>query len=282
MYPPRELRPDPIPLRSLHATPSAKFSIVTPVLNQSEFVEATIQSVLQQRYPLLEYMVIDGGSKDGTQEVVSKYTDQLAYFESAKDSGQADAINKGFRRATGDIYAWINADDLLLPGTLALVAGFFDENPLVDVVYGNRVVIDERGAEIGRWALPGHSDRLLSWLDVVPQETLFWRASAWEKVNKQVDASFQFAMDWDLLVRFRDAGLKIVHLPRFLGAFRAHAKQKTVAQINDVGVFEMERIQRRCLGYKPSKGQLYLAAAPYVVRHVFTSHLDSLRRTFCS
>ena len=132
----------------------------------------------------------------------------------------AQAINRGFAHSTGDIMAYLNADDLLLPGSLNFVAAYFEAHPDIDVVYGHRVLIDADGAEIGRWVLPPHEDEVLSWADFVPQETLFWRRDMGERAGGAMDESFRFALDWDLLLRFRDAGARFVRLPRFLGAFR--------------------------------------------------------------
>src|SRR5258706_8672796 len=120
------------------------------------------------------------------------------------------------RRATGELLAWLNGDDILLPGALDYVVYFFETHPSVDVVYGHRIVIDPTGNEIGRWVLPPHSDRVLSWIDYVPQETLFWRRRAWERVGSHVDETFHFAMDWDMLVRLRDSGATFARLPQFL------------------------------------------------------------------
>src|SRR5262249_39076636 len=138
--------------------------------------------------------------------------------------------------------------DLLLPSALAYVGAFFAQHPEVDALYGHRVLIDDDDQEIGRWVLPPHDDEVLSWADYVPQETLFWRRRVWERVNARFDDTFQFAMDWDLLVRLRDAGARLVRVPRFLGAFRVHAEQKSSAQIATIGEREMMRIRERIHG----------------------------------
>src|SRR5207302_369335 len=148
----------------------------------------------------------------------------------------ANGLNVGFEHATGEIMAYLNSDDVLLPGALNYVANYFREHPEVDVVYGHRVVIDEYDQEIGRWVLPGHDDEVLSWADYVPQETLFWRRRIWEDAGGMIDESFRFAIDWDLLIRFRDAGARMARLPRFLGGFRVHPHQKTSKEMADIGV----------------------------------------------
>ncbi len=129
-------------------------SLVTPSFGQAAFLERTLRSVLDQNYPRLEYFVQDGGSVDGTQEILSRYSDRLTGWESAPDKGQSDAINLGFSKTRGEIMAWLNSDDLLLPGSLACVADFFLRHPAVDVIYGNRLLINEEDLLIGRWILP--------------------------------------------------------------------------------------------------------------------------------
>ncbi|MEM0980132.1 MAG: glycosyltransferase [Cyanobacteria bacterium P01_H01_bin.58] len=217
-------------------------SIVTPSYNQAQFIEQTIKSVLAQDYPKLEYIVQDGASDDGTSEILKRYESQIKYIESSPDSGQSQAINRGFQKSTGEIMAWLNSDDLLIPGTVSYVAQYFANNPEVDVVYGHRILINEQGQEFGRWILPPHEDKILSWADYIPQETLFWRRSLWEKAGGWINESYRFAMDWDLLVRFLGARANFVCLPRFLGAFRVHDSQKTQG-IVDIGEEEMHRIR---------------------------------------
>jgi carbamoyltransferase len=200
--------------------------------------------------------------------VLRSYEDRLSGWRSEADNGQAHAINLGFGRTRGEIMAWLNSDDLLLPGSLVRVADYFARHPNVDVVYGNRLLIDEQGREIGRWILPGHDAHALRWADYVPQETLFWRRSIWEKVGGRVDESFRFAMDWDLLIRFMDAGARFAHLPHFLGAFRVHNDQKTSSAIESTGLQEMTRIRQRVWHRNPSDRDVRMGIASFMMRHV--------------
>ena len=264
---PVELRLPPHYSRRATAGTPPRISLVTPSFKQAAFIERTIRSVLDQAYPDLEYHVQDGASGDGTQEILERYSDRLTSWDSSPDSGQTEAINRGFARTTGEIMAWLNSDDIHFPGTLAYVADFFNRHPEVDVVYGNRLLIDENDRQIGRWILPAHSDEVLSWADYVPQETLFWRRRIWNKAGGRVDESFRFAMDWDLLVRFRDAGARFERLPRFLGGFRIHQHQKTSAVISDIGFKEMNRIRERALGRVPTHLEIRKAVLPYLLRH---------------
>lgn len=263
---PMTLAEDHPDLQNIGCLPTV--SIVTPSFNQGGFIEKTLKSVLEQDYPKLEYFVQDGASRDSTVDVLQRWESRLSGWTSERDAGQSQAINRGFMRTRGEIMAWLNSDDLLLPGALNTVVDYFSRHPEVDVVYGNRLLIDEDDLEIGRWIIPGHDSAVLSWADYVPQETLFWRRQIWDKTGGRVDESFQFAMDWDLLLRFRDAGAKFGHIPRFLGAFRIHARQKTSAKIHDLGLQEMDRIRERLHGRLPSHIEIRNHILPYLSRHV--------------
>ena len=267
---PKELRLPVHYVQAIHINQSPKISIVTPSFNQANFIERTIKSVLNQNYPNLEYFVQDGGSQDGTEEILSTYTDNLTGWESRPDNGQSQAINLGFAKTSGEIMAWLNSDDILLPGALNYVADYFNRHPDVDVIYGHRILINEDDQQIGRWMLPQHDDEILSWADYIPQETLFWRRQIWEKAGGQIDESFYFAMDWDLLIRFREAGARFARLPRFLGGFRIHVLQKSSAEISGIGIQEMTRIRERILGRVPSDAEIYRAVMPYMYRHIVT------------
>jgi glycosyltransferase involved in cell wall biosynthesis len=251
-------------------------SIVTPSFNHAHFLERTMKSVLDQHYAALEYAVIDGGSEDGTVEILERYGSQLTSWESASDNGQAHAINKGFKRSTGEIMAYLNSDDLLLPGTLNYVGSFFLRHPEIDVVYGHRILINQCDQEIGRWVMPPHVDEVLKWVDYLPQETMFWRRDLWEKVGGSLDERFQFAMDWDLILRFISVRARFVRLPRFLGAFRVHQQQKTLSTIDTVGKREIEAIRRAIHGRPVTDEEAYWRVKHYMLRHIFWHHSYSV------
>jgi hypothetical protein len=264
-----------------HYTTGARFtpvtiSVVTPSFNQGNFLGRTIESVLGQQYGRLEYIIQDGLSQDETAPLLEPYRPFLAHCESRKDHGQAHAINLGFKHATGEVMAYLNSDDLLLPGALHYVADYFASHPHVDVVYGHRVVIDENDNDIGRWVLPLHDDAVLSWADYVPQETLFWRRRIWDRVGGEMDESFQFALDWDLILRFRDAGACFVRLPRFLGAFRHHLQQKTCSQLASCGLTEMTRLRQRCHGKPATFSEIAQHLSGYFLRHILYDRLYHL------
>jgi ADP-heptose:LPS heptosyltransferase/GT2 family glycosyltransferase len=252
-YEPRPLRWDTrIPGPHLADAALPQIAVVTPSYGQEKFIERTMRSVLDQSYPKLVYVVQDGGSKDRSAEIIARYASRLRHWESVKDKGQADAIHRGFAHVDSalgpnDLMAWLNSDDLLAPGALRFVAEYFARNPDVDVIYGHRIIIDDDDRDVGRWIMPRHNPKTLEWIDYVPQETLFWRKRAWDLVGG-IDPSFQFALDWDLLARFQQAGCRMVRVPYFLGAFRVHAEQKTSQAIHTTGADEMRRIRTRFHG----------------------------------
>ncbi len=271
-YEPRELRVPRSYLRETAPQPAPSISIAVPSLNYGQYLQATLDSVLDQRYPALELIVADGGSEDETLAMLEREGDRLAHVHGGPDSGQAEAINKGLNGSSGEILAWINADDLLLPGTLAHVARYFDRNPDVDLVYGNRVLIDELGRDVGVWVTPPHGPDSLRWFDFIPQETAFWRRELWERVGG-IDTGFDYGFDWDLFLRFQEAGAKIRRLPRFLGAFRQHDDQKT-RRNRDLAQVELESIRhafhRRAVTIQEAKARsrkLLLRSAPHHVVH---------------
>jgi glycosyltransferase involved in cell wall biosynthesis len=251
-------------------------SLVTPTLDQAPFVERTLRSVLDQDYPRLEYVVKDGASRDGTLDVLQRYRARLARCVSAPDRGQAHALNVGFALTTGEVMGYLNSDDLLLPGALHAVAAAFARDPGVDVVYGHRIVIDEDDREIGRWVLPRHDDGVMAWNDYVPQETLFWRRRVWDVVGRAMDESFRFALDWDLLLRFRAVGARFLRLPRFLGCFRVHGGQKTTAHMQDLGLAEMSRLRERCRGRPVTWDEIHRHVRAYLARHLVVHTLFRL------
>lgn len=266
-YTPRELRVPAKYALAVPPDPAPTISIVTPSFQQGRFLERTLHSVVDQQYPALEYFVQDGESSDETIEVLRRFEQSLTGWKSEPDGGQADAINRGFEQTTGEIMGWLNSDDLLLPGSLAYVASYFSAHPKVDVVYGHRRMIDENDGEIGAWILPAHSDLALTLADYVPQETLFWRRRVWEAAGGWIDPSFGYALDWDLLLRFRDAGATMVRLPRFLGAFRIHDEQKTTA-FDRLGAAECERLRQRVHGRDVPVEEVINRLRPYYVRHI--------------
>jgi Glycosyl transferase family 2 len=265
----------PGPPRRHVADPAPRLSIVTPSYQQAPFLKATLDSVLDQQYPQLEYIVMDGGSTDGSAGIIESYAPRLHYWQSQRDGGHSAALIDGFSRCSGDIMAWLNSDDLFLPGTLAYVVDYFNKNPQVDAVYGHRVLINEAGHEVGRWYLPPHDGTMLLWADYIPQETWFWRRRSYEKCGG-IDASMRFAMDWDLLLKMQRAGAVFHRLPEFLGAFRVHKAQKSQAIINEVGAVENAFLRKRELGHHFNQADLERRSTAFQYRALRTMRLWNL------
>jgi len=202
-------------------------SIVTPSYNQVQFLEQTIHSVLEQDYPHIEYLVVDGASTDGSVEIIRRYTDRLAWWASEKDNGQAEAINKGLRRANGAIVAWLNSDDLYLPGAIARAVRVFRSHPEAGLVYGDVQAIDEGGQVInllryGDWGLDG----LLAFR-VIGQPAVFMRRSVLEQAG-YLDPSFHFLLDHQLWLRMAHLS-GMAYVPETWAAARFHSESKNVA-----------------------------------------------------
>lgn len=203
-------------------------SIVTPSYNQAPYLEKTIISVLEQDYPNLEYSIVDGGSTDGSLDLIKKYASRLGWWISEPDQGQTAAINKGFSHATGKIYAWLNSDDTYQPGAVREAVDFLLRNPQAVMVYGDAHYIDERDRVIGNFpAAQTDLKRLRRGYVHIPQQASFFTAEGWKAVAP-LDESFYFAMDYDLWVRLSRLG-PIVYYPRVWANFRLHQDAKTIA-----------------------------------------------------
>ncbi|HWE72432.1 MAG TPA: glycosyltransferase family 2 protein [Stellaceae bacterium] len=240
-----------------------RIAIVTPTLNRRNYLPATVDSVIEQRYPRLDYRVQDGGSTDGTQDLLASYGSALSW-RSEPDHGQADAINRAFSECDGEIMAYLNSDDTLLPGTLFYVARLFQAHPDIDVIYGQRIFIDGIGREIGRAVLPRHDAQAIYWADFVPQETMFWRRRVWTGAGP-LDETLYYALDWDFIVRAHQAGFKFLRAPRFLACFRVHDQQKVATMYGEARA-EIPKVRRRYLGYEPSHSEVVRNLLPYLVR----------------
>jgi glycosyltransferase involved in cell wall biosynthesis len=250
--------------------------VVTPTFNQANFLEETIKSVINQKNANFEYYIRDSKSNDETNEILKKYSRKISGWISERDEGQADAINKAFLNCRGDIFCWLNSDDIFLPYTFNKVANFFLNNKNIDIIYSNRLIIDKNSKLIGRWILPRHNNEIIKWVDFIPQETMFWRREAWEKIGGKLDIKFQFAMDWDLISKFRSHSLKFFHVNDFLSCFRFHENQKTFVMINDKGQKEMNIIRKRSLGFIPQKKQIDEAISNYIFRHKIKDKLYTI------
>ncbi len=208
-------------------------SIITPSYNQASYLEQTITSVLTQDYPHIEYIVVDGASTDDSIDIIQKYKNKLAYWVSEKDSGQADAINKGFARATGDIVAWLNSDDYYLAGAVSAAVKVLDENSDVVLVYGNMLAVDERGKTFNTLNYKQLTLEDLLSFQIIGQPAVFMRRSALQKIGG-LDPTFHFLLDHHLWIRLAQQG-KILHVDQIWAAARYHAEAKNRAKAAEFG-----------------------------------------------
>jgi len=236
--------------------PLPTMTIVTPSFNQARFLERTIQSVLDQGYPNLEYIVLDGGSTDGSVEIIRRYADRLAYWTSGPDGGQSAAINAGFRRASGEVVAWQNSDDAYLPGALQAAGEAFRDHPDAVLVYGRMQRVDPDGRDLGTMGSDYRPRTLLYSHQVIPMPSTFFRRSAVEKVG-MIDESLHYSMDLDLILRLTRLAEPVM-LPQTLALATIHADAKTTRD-QEVAAGETHRVRMR---YAHGLGALFVRAQP--------------------
>jgi glycosyltransferase involved in cell wall biosynthesis len=224
-----------------------RISIVTPSFNRKGFIEETMDSVLSQNYPNLEFIVMDGGSTDGTPDIIRRYEKHLKYWESRKDSGPAEAIANGFQHATGRIFASLMSDDLYLPGTLHAVADAMAD-PAVDVVYGNTYWVDGDGNKLGeRRQTPFSPMGYLYGASDLQEPATFWTGDLYRKAGG-VDPAYKFAFDLELFTRFVKNGGRFRHINRFLASFRIHPTSKSSTEL-DLCSSEVQRLREKHLPF---------------------------------
>lgn len=205
-----------------------KISIITPSYNQAQYIEQTILSVLQQDYSRVEYIIIDGGSTDGSVEIIERYSDRIAFWLSEKDNGQAHAINKGLARASGDIVGYLNSDDLFLPGTFSAVANYVESHPDCEWLCGDTIMFGEGEQTFLSVAKPPKSAaHALSGAYRAAQPGMFWKRSL---MNDAFHEDWRYCFDHDFYVRLLLAGHKCEHLHLPVAAYRLHSASKTVAE----------------------------------------------------
>ena len=223
-----------------------KISIVTPSFNQGEFLEETILSVVGSLYPYIEYIIIDGGSSDNSLAIIKKYEKYLTYWVSEKDKGQSDAINKGFRRATGDIFGWLNSDDLYLPGAFQFAATSLDiGNP--EYLIGNCFHFREGSPLSYGCDVVDAEERFdLRYVDTTIQPSTFWTRKAWEAAG-ELDESLHYSMDWDWSIRARLAGVSFKPVHKYLAVYRIHEAHKTSSG-REARTAELGSVYKRYLG----------------------------------
>jgi glycosyltransferase involved in cell wall biosynthesis len=220
-----------------------KISIITPSFNQVNYLEATILSVLNQNYPNLEYIIIDGGSTDGSIEIIKKYADKLTFWVSEPDNGLYHAIQKGFDWSTGEIMAWLNSDDLYHPNALLMIADIFNDFPTINWLTTIPTIFDEKGRivrvidpETAKWSRFRFYSGNYAWIQ---QESTFWRRSLWQKTGAQLNQKLRFAGDFDLWLRFFRHE-KLYFVPTLTGGFRQRSKNQLSLDNMDKYIEEAE------------------------------------------
>lgn len=235
-------------------------SIITPSFNQVHFLEETIQSVLGQDYPQIEYIIVDGGSTDGSVDMIKKYEGRLAWWISEQDQGQTDAINKGFAHSKGEVLAWINSDDTYNPRAVGQAVKYLIENPDVAMVYAGCNFINEAGQVIGKFnSKQTDYRRLREGYVHIPQQTMFFRAKYWQELGP-LDPSFYFAMDYDLWTRIASKAPIKYLAGQTWANFRIHDLGKTTTH-DDRCWPEMLRVH-----YRDGGGFFSLIVAKYYLR----------------
>jgi glycosyltransferase involved in cell wall biosynthesis len=260
-----------------------KISIVTPSFNQAPFLEETIRSIDSQRYPNLEYIVMHGGSTDGSVEIIRKNQDCISYWQSERDEGQSDALHRGFQRATGEILAYLNSDDTLELGALAAVGEYMASHPGIDLLYGNMNFIDADGKYLYT-AYPMLDLRILVYENpFVPQQAMFWRKDLYLRAGG-INPVLRFAMDYELALKFLLAGARVAKVRNVLANFRVHpeAKSSTIRDVmhaerseilsrlhpTDEGELEraIKKIRYRCLRFCREPGSFASAIRSRILR----------------
>jgi glycosyltransferase involved in cell wall biosynthesis len=236
-------------------------TIVTPSFNQARFLEATIESVLSQDYPRIEYIVLDGGSTDGSVDILHKHADRLATYVSEPDRGQTDAINRGFGMAHGEILAWLNSDDVYYPGAVSEAVAYLQAHPEIGMVHGEAHYLDEAGRAVARFpsARTGHHD-LRRGAPRIAQQAAFFRTVLWEMVGP-LDPTFLYAMDYDLWIRI-SAVTTLAYVPALWAGFRLHGESKSMTVARQCWP-EMMRVH-----YRDGGSRFSILSAKYLLRRL--------------
>lgn len=254
-----------------------RISIVTPSFNQARFVEETLQSVLTQNYPNLEYIVVDGASTDGSPAIIERHRQNLAYYVSEPDSGHGEALNKGFARSTGEIMGWLNSDDLYCPWTLRTVAEIFDANPDIEWLCALQGFWNDRGVLT---RVTPQSKNVLDYLDGdyrwIQQETVFWRRSLWERAGGRINEDYRLMVDGELWTRFFGEA-ELWHAQCVLGGYRQHNANRATVLNTSVHSEMKQAIEAMRARLTPERLASLPTNYPWLTYNAATSGWDRIR-----
>lgn len=253
-----------------------RITLVTPSFNQAQYLEETIQSVINQKYPNLEYIVLDGGSTDGSIEIIKKYSQHISYWLSKPDDGQADAIYKGFNRASGEIISWLNSDDLLCKNALFKVADHFIKNRNLGLIFGDAFLIDEN-SKLKNFLFSSSSfDDYKYGASGIFQGSVFYTKEAYEKAGR-INPNLNCAMEYELFFKIYKL-FDVQHISDFIGCYRIHPLAKS-SNLKDIARRECESIFANILGinlnsisYKSKRAFLSLtvrAQPSFLIKKIF-------------
>ena len=225
-----------------------KISIVTPSYNQAGYIEDNIRSIIEQNYDNVEYIIVDGLSTDGTIDILNKYknNDRISKIIIEKDNGQTDALIKGFNHCTGNIYGWINSDDMLEPNALSIIAQQFKENANIDILVGNLMVIEADGKEVGIW--PRKQMNNEDWQNMtqgIGQPSVFFTSSAYKAIGG-LSPDLEYSMDYDLFMRFGIGNYQFRYINNVLARFRVHSESKSFALPYKQWIEDFKVFRRNC------------------------------------
>jgi glycosyltransferase involved in cell wall biosynthesis len=256
-----------------------RITVITPSYNQAQFLEQTILSVLGQGYPNLEYIIIDGGSEDGSADIIRKYEASLSYWVSERDGGQSEAINKGFKKSSGELLLWVNSDDMLLPGTLKLMNEEFSKKG-DGIYYGNCIHFHE-GTKLSAWgsdAASADKQYDIHDVDFIIQPASFWSRKVFEQVGP-LNEDLHFGFDWEWFLRSREMNISFFPVNKALCLYRFHDAHKT-GQGGEKRQTELLSIYRK---YNPGKAELFelltkekkkRQPSPYFIQKLFSGILN--------
>ena len=240
-------------------------SIITPSFNQSAYLEQTMKSVLDQDFPNIEYIVMDGGSTDSSVDIIQRHAARLAFWTSERDRGQADAINNGMSHAHGEILAWLNSDDYYLPSAVSSAVKILEQNPDVVLIYGDILAVNERGETINTLKYQQLNLEDLLCFQIIGQPSVFFRREAFEK-SGGLDTTFHFLLDHQLWIKISAQG-KILHVDQTWSAARYHAEAKNRAKASEFG-----REAFRILDWASHDKKLSSALAKVTKRSTASAH----------